>query len=264
MVVPAIRSASIAAVIALASYRSRSLDRSGAIGAFAVGTCTLAAGARTTATLLAFFVTSSILSRVGGVRKTEARADIEKGGPRNLKQVAANGGLATLCALGALVSRDADAQRRWRAAFAGAYAAATADTWATEIGTLSRGNPRSILTGKPLAPGLSGGVTRAGTLASLAGAAWIAIFTSAFSRERSLRRFWATVTAGFAGALIDSLLGATLQDLRYCPTCERACEMNPHGCGARTTTIRGRSWMTNDIVNVSASAAGAALGALLV
>ena len=263
MFATAIRSTGVAATIALASYRSRSLDRSGALAAFVVGTFTFAAGPRATATLLGFFVTSSIFSHAGGARKVEARADIEKGGPRNAMQVIANGGIATLCALGARTSRSSNAARRWRGAFAGSYAAATADTWATEIGTLARGRPRSIITGKKLAAGLSGGVTIQGTLAALAGAAWIALIDVAFSRDSSTRRFSATVAAGFAAALVDSILGATAQDLRYCAPCERACEMNPHACGVATTSIRGFGWFTNDVVNVGASAAGAALGAIL-
>src|SRR6202044_93779 len=65
----------------------------------------------------------------------------------------------------------------WFVAFAGAYAAATADTWGTEIGTLAAKPPRSILTGKPLATGLSGGVSAPGTAAEVAGSVLIAVLT---------------------------------------------------------------------------------------
>jgi uncharacterized membrane protein len=62
-----------------------------------------------------------------------------------------------------------------------------------------------------------------------------------------------------AGALADSLLGASLQGLRWCPNCERACESEPHVCGANTTALRGLSWFGNDAVNLSATLVGAAV-----
>ncbi|MEZ4523276.1 MAG: DUF92 domain-containing protein [Thermomicrobiales bacterium] len=49
-------------------------------------------------------------------------------------------------------------------------AAATSDTWATELGIRSGQMPRYVLSGRPVAAGLSGGITPAGTLASVAGA----------------------------------------------------------------------------------------------
>jgi uncharacterized membrane protein len=176
----------------------------------------------------------------------------------------------------------------WFVAFAGAYAAATADTWGTEIGTLAEAQPRSIVTGKPLATGLSGGVTPAGTAAEIAGAVLIAVLTPlalllavsggipidvhlpswlAFIGARgALTAFWATLLlpvfiGGFGGALVDSLLGATLQDRRWCPACERECETNPHACGTPTTRRRGIPWLTNDMVNLKATAAGALIAA---
>ncbi len=54
-------------------------------------------------------------------------------------------------------------------------AAVTADTWATELGVLAAQPPRLITTGRRVAPGASGGVTPAGTLAALAGAGFIGV-----------------------------------------------------------------------------------------
>src|SRR5580658_10039038 len=205
----------------------RALTRSGAIAAFAVGAITFAAGTLGSALiLLAFFITSIALSRAGKKRKREL-VDIGKGGPRDAWQVLANGGVATVCvAIWAYVDHSA-ATSPWFVAFAGAYAAATADTWATEVGTLAAKPPRSILTGKPLATGLSGGVTSAGTAAEIAGAVLIAILTPAALllalpgtgvTLHALSRLLLPVFAGgVGGAVIDSLLGATLQERRWCP-----------------------------------------------
>jgi len=68
---------------------------------------------------------------------------------------------------------------------------------------------------------------------------------------------------GVAGATIDSLLGATLQELRRCDACERLCEIDPHGCGAPTRRVRGIAGFSNDAVNLSATLAGALVAAAL-
>ncbi len=240
-----------AAVIALLAYRTRSLDAGGAAAAFAVGTATFAAlGIRGAAVLLTFFVTSVALSRVGKRRKRTVLIDVGKTGPRDAAQVFANGGVAALCALATHLVAPAFAF-----AFAGAFAAATADTWGTEVGTLVRQPPRSILTLRPIATGLSGGVTWAGTLAEVAGALLVAVVALPLDR----RAFVGVALAGVAGALVDSVLGASLQTLRWCANCRRATEREPHVCGANTAPLRGFAWLGNDAVNFAATVVGAAV-----
>jgi uncharacterized protein (TIGR00297 family) len=251
--------------------RARALTRDGGAAAFVVGTLTFAAGTIGTALiLLAFFISSVGLSRAGRARKRKL-VDAGKSGPRDAAQVLANGGVATACiTLWALVDRSA-ATSVWFIAFAGAYAAATADTWGTEIGTLAPQPPRSILTGKPLAAGLSGGVSAPGTAAEIAGAVLIALLAPAAlllavpGLPITLHTLAAAIlpvfAGGFGGALVDSLLGATLQQRRWCGACERECETNPHGCGTPTTLHRGLEWLTNDGVNFAATASGALLAA---
>ncbi len=268
-----------AATIAGAALQTRALTKAGALAAFAVGTLTHGSGGSAfTLVLLAFFGPSVALSRIGRASKRQL-VDIGKGGARDASQVFANGGVATVCAVFAARSRGARAAR-WTAAFAGAYAAATADTWGTEIGTLMQHAPRSIFTLQPIATGLSGGVTLPGSLAEVAGAVWIAGATIAALRfvarddlddranadaaregrrsSRPLRLALTLTVAGIAGALIDSAAGASLQELRRCPNCERACETNPHACGAPTVLVRGVRGFSNDLVNALATLAGAA------
>jgi uncharacterized protein (TIGR00297 family) len=200
--------------------------------------------------LLAFFLPSVGLSRLGKRRKREL-VDIGKGGARDALQVLANGGMATACAVLFALSRDP----RWAWAFAGAYAAATADTWATEIGAAFGGTPHSIVGFRPVATGLSGGVTALGSAAMVAGSAWIALVWA--WPQHSWTAFAIVAAAGIAGELTDSVLGATLQCLRFCPQCVRAAETEVHVCGTPTVAIRGLSWMTNDTVNIVATAVGA-------
>ena len=199
--------------------------------------------------LFAFFIPSTLLSRLGRAKK-RALVDVGKHGARDAWQVVANGGAAAVAAL--LAQRFG---APFAAAFAGALAAASADTWGTEIGTLARGTPRSVLTLAPVPPGLSGGVTIQGTAAEIAGAIVVAGVAAALG----LAPFLPVTLAGIAGALIDSILGAGAQALRWCPQCERDCETNPHECSTPTVLRRGVAWLENDAVNAAATMAGAAL-----
>lgn len=248
--------AAIAALaVAIAAWRAHALTPGGAIAAFAVGTIAFGLGGWPGAAMLfAFFLPSTLLSRVGKSRKAKL-VDIGKQGPRDALQVLANGGVASIAMLCAPFA-GAPAL----AAFAGAFAAAAADTWATEIGTLAAGSPRSILTLRPLQPGLSGGITWQGTLAQFGGAGVVA----SVAALTHVAPFGAIVVAGVAGSVVDSLLGATLQTLRYCPACERDCETNPHACGTPTALRRGLGWIGNDAVNFAATLCGGVLAALAV
>jgi uncharacterized protein (TIGR00297 family) len=157
--------------------------------------------------LLAFFVSSSLLSA--------------KGAQRNERQVLANGGVAAFAAL----------LGNW-AAFGGAIAAATADTWATEIGRLSRTPPRLISNGTRVPAGTDGGITLLGTVGGIAGAGFIAGLAWVFAPRVAV----AVAVAGVFGMLLDSLLGATVQ-------------------GAFR-------WLDNDAVNLAATLGGAVAAAL--
>jgi len=276
--------ATAAALIGAAALRANALDRGGALAAVAVGTATYGVfGLRGAAVLLAFFVPSVALSRVGRERKRTTLADVDKTGARDAAQVLANGGVAAACALGAYLAarcltgsrscgkgarmryrgkrfpRAHLATSRFAVAFAGAFAAAAADTWGTEIGTLVKQPPRSIVTFKPIATGLSGGVTAAGTLSEIAGAHFVAVAALALVPGA----FWAGGGGGIAGALLDSVLGASVQALAWCPACARATERNPHLCGTPTQPLRGLSWFGNDAVNFAATAGGAFVAVLL-
>ncbi|MDQ2866606.1 MAG: DUF92 domain-containing protein [Candidatus Eremiobacteraeota bacterium] len=242
----------LAAVAAVAAYRAGVLDRSGTAAAFFVGAATFGIGGWPAATvLLAFFIPSTILSKIGK-RTKRTLADVGKSGSRDAWQVLANGGIATLA-----VVASARYGPVMLSAFAGALAAAAADTWGTEIGTLARSAPRSILTLRTIAAGLSGGVTLRGTLAEICGAALVALAATLVH----IAPFLPVFVAGVGGALVDSILGACAQALRFCPHCRLECESNPHTCGTPTSLRRGVAWIENDAVNLAATAAGAVLAA---
>lgn len=245
--------AAFAAAVAAVALRVRALSASGAIAAFAVGTTIFGAGGWPgAAVLFAFFIPSTLLSRIGTRRKRTLEGGTH--GPRNGWQVLANGGVAAVCAAGGLHSGAPLA-----AAFAGAFAAASADTWATEIGVLARRAPVSILTLRPITPGMSGGVTPLGLLASVAGAASVA----AAAALLHMAPFVAVAAGGVVGAVADSVLGASLQAMRWCPNCRCECESRTHVCGAQTELRRGEGWLENDAVNLIATLCGAVIATLV-
>jgi uncharacterized protein (TIGR00297 family) len=244
----------LAALVALAGYRAGAFSAGGAGAAIGVGTIVFAVtGWPGAAVLFAFFLPATLLSGIGRARKRALR-DIAKQGARDAWQVLANGGVAAAAAL--LAARGS---LPFACAFAGAFAAASADTWGTEIGTLSRQPPVGALTLRPVPVGLSGGITLLGTLATLGGAVCVAV-VAAFVGVAPL---WPVAIGGLAGAAADSLLGASLQALRWCPLCEAACETNPHHCRTPTLLRRGVRWLNNDAVNFAATLCGALVALLL-
>lgn len=256
-----------AVAVALLAYRRRSLAPSGAIAAVPVGaTVVWGLGWWAGFVLVLFFVSSSALSRLQAPRPAADTIAV-RGSRRDAVQVLANGGVPALAALLAALAPEA-AQPLLFAAFAGSVAAATADTWATELGRFSPGPPRLVVGGRLVPPGTSGGVTLVGTGAALAGAALIAAATTAgvaadWAVGSWRAAFLGTAVAGAVGSLLDSVLGATVQAAYRCPVCAEPTEHRRHRCGSPTRLVRGHAAVTNDAVNAAAVATGALLGALL-
>ncbi len=247
--------------ISLVAYRRGSLSRSGIGGAIVTGTTTFGMGGWAWGlSLIFFFVSSSLFSHFREQEKAETAADkFSKGSKRDIGQVAANGGIATALALGNGLVSSQKVRQLCLAGYTGALATATADTWATELGVLSPHQPRLITTGKPVGPGTSGGMTLLGTGAGAVGALALGLVFWLLQRcPKSLASLpLIALFSGLSGSIVDSILGATVQAMYYCPTCEKETERYVHKCGTRTLPLRGIAWLNNDVVNFIATLSGA-------
>lgn len=252
----------VAAAVSIAAYRARALSADGALASTAVGAAVLSgAGVLGATALTAFFASSTALGRLPRANGSPQR----RGNERDAVQVLANGGVAAVLAV-AMTSQSSRAHPLLLAGFGGALAAAAADTWATEIGARASARPRSILTGRPVPVGTSGGVSLAGLLASAAGGAFVAMAVAASARHGKTPvppPLPAVALGGICGALADSILGASVQEVRYCESCGEETESLRHRCGHPTTVVRGIPGFDNDVVNLAATLVGATTAAMI-
>lgn len=228
------------------AYKERLLTQSGAIAACFVGfSVLLGTGWRGFLILGLFFASSSFFSSYKKHQKKAVEDKLANTSRRNWAQVAANGGIPAAFSLVYAYTLN----EVYLYAFIVSIAAAAADTWASELGVLSKGNPVKIKTLKRCEPGTSGAVSLFGTVASAVGAFMIAI-ASAFLFELSFPILLIICAFGFLGSVADTILGAFVQVEYTCPVCGVLTEKREH-CGQRTIQVSGVSWFNNEAVNSS-------------
>lgn len=207
----------------------------------------------------AFFLGSTLVSRIGTTRKAQYADRVEKPGPRDAWQVLANGGAAWACVLSeALLANGAGTG--WYAAGLGAFATAAADTWGTELGTLSARPPRSLRTGRRVPTGTSGAISLHGTAGAALGAFTVALGAWLGGGASLLPASGYTLAAGVTisgcvGMLSDGLLGATLQARYRDPDTGALTERPP---SPTATPVHGCCGLHNDAVNLLGTTTGAA------
>lgn len=261
----------LSAIMGGLGYWRQALAPSGVVGAILVGTLIFGFGGWIWGLLLiTFFISSSWLSHYRRTDKEAVADKFAKGSRRDIGQALANGGLGAVLAVAYSTLPDP----LLFAAFLGVMATVNADTWATELGVLSPVPPRLITSGAVVPPGTSGGVTRLGLWASVAGALLIGAVATILTQAASLlsANGWQlqavsypllAVAGGLVGSLIDSLLGATLQGVYYCERCSKETESAIHRCGQPARPLRGWIWLNNDVVNFVSSLLGGVVAALL-
>lgn len=253
--------------LALGAFFKRAVTPTGALAGAAIGVgIYLSGGFYFWSVLGAFFVSSSVLSRIGKQQKAKLETKPVKGDRRDHIQVTANGGVAMTMAVAYAVT----GWPVFMVAFAIALAASTADTWASEIGVLSKRRPVNVLTWKQLEPGTSGGVSVLGLFASLFGSAFIAGWfvigywiTVGWDLIEIAGLFAAITGGGFLGSVVDSVLGASIQ-AHYWDSITGAITEHRFTDGIRNSLARGIHGITNDVVNaLSGLVAAVAMIALL-
>lgn len=205
--------------------------------------------------ILSFFLSANLLTLLQANQEKGTYQVQDKRQPRDWGQVLANGSTGAVLAAIALLRPEWE----WLViAYAGAMAAVTADTWATEVGSLSPTKPRLITSWEIVEPGTSGGVTLMGSLSALAGSLFIALITTLVFPTITWEREVFTITlAGLIGSFLDSLLGASVQAMYFCPNCRKETEQHPlHSCQTLTQYERGWIWLNNDGVNFLSSVVG--------
>ncbi len=255
----------VIAILFLASIAARHelLSEGGVLAALLIGAAIFWFGGWVWFLLLAsFFVLASIATKVGEKEKALPNKEFAKGGVRDFWQVGANGALAALVAV---VYHFVPLNTLYFA-YVGVIATATADTIATELGLFSK-EAYLVTTFKKVRRGLSGAVSWRGTLMAVFSAFLIgasALMVNSYFGFAAVSPFLllaiATV-AGTAGALADSILGATIQVIFYCRKCRRETERTVHKCGTKAAYKRGLPWVTNDTVNLLSSAVGGLVAA---
>ena len=232
------------AVFSATSGFLKLLKPSGAFVAFLTGLLVWAGfGLKGLILMGVFFLTSSLLSRYKSKVKEQLGEIHEKGSARDWAQVAANGGTAAFAGVSNFISPDPV----WLLVLAISLASANADTWASELGVLSKQHPLSIKSFKRVPRGTSGAISGFGTAASAAGSLLIAL--TAFSLFGG-NPVWVLFVFlfGLAGSLVDTLLGAYLQAEFKCVRCNVLTEKISH-CSMSTKQVSGFSRMNNDAVN---------------
>ena len=227
---------SIAFLIAFRAHRKKSLSVSGAFAGFFVMALHIFVGSRFGVMLLAFFFTSSKLTKKGQDKKRKLDPEFKEGGQRNWVQVLANSGIASVLVVAiwaltegkdkCLDSKDSALITSLIGGVIGHYSCCNGDTWSSELGILSDEQPRLITTFKPVKKGTNGGVTKAGLLAAAAAGSVIGIsfvllgfMTTTCGSDIALKQLLVipiATLAGLVGSVIDSLLGATLQFTGFC------------------------------------------------
>jgi uncharacterized protein (TIGR00297 family) len=226
----------IAAVVtvgfALLARALRGVTLSGAAaGGIACFLLFAGAGPSAFATLAALFVMTWVATRMGYRRKL-ARGLAERREGRNARQVLANLAVAAVCS----VVFATTGNRVWLVAAAAALAEAATDTVASEIGQSGGPEARMITTWERVPAGTDGGITMTGSIAGIA-AGLVVAAVAAGGGMISPMQLWILVATGFAGMLIDSVVGATVQR---------------------------RGWLSNQGVNFVATMAAAALAYAIV
>lgn len=260
-----IKAAIVVGLFGAISYKIAIVDFSGLIAGFITGFIVYAFGGEFLFIPLLFFhLIAGIFTKYKYEYKRKKGVAEEKKGARSWKNVSANGVVPAIFAL--LIWFDNNLFKSFYiAGFFGAIITALADTLATEIGLLYKGEPRLIINLRKKVPaGTSGGVSILGEIAQIVSAFFISFATIFFYPRLDffINLLILTIISGFLGSSFDSFLGATIQAMYKCQNCGKETEKKIH-CNKETIYLRGYKWLDNNVVNLFAIAFGSLIAILL-
>jgi uncharacterized protein (TIGR00297 family) len=205
------------AILAIAAYLMRSVNLSGAIAGFLLGTIIVFGGGPPLyVALLTFFIVGTLVTKVGYRRKAAAGLAQEGGGRRSAAHAFANTGVAAICAIAC--ARGLGLVPLFMGI--AALATAAADTTASEIGQLIGRRAFLPLTFRRVERGTEGAISLEGTLAGILGALLVAVIGTALAAHRLHPAFTGTITidkthvvlaligAAFLGSWLESIAGS--------------------------------------------------------
>ncbi len=209
------------AVLALLGYFAHSVNFSGALGGFVLGTILILGGGWPLyVALLAFFIIGSATTKLGYARKARAGLAQEGGGRRGFSHAFSNVGVAAICAIAvSRLARSAHGANELELLplFMGiaALATAAADTTASEIGQWIGRRAFLPLTLRRVPVGTEGAISVEGTLVGALGGFAVAVAgtLAVDAMFAELVGFdWRTVgvltLCAFAGSYLESIAGS--------------------------------------------------------
>lgn len=233
----------IATLLSLKGHKKKSLSKDGAIAAWIVGFLSVASGPRGLL-LLIFYLLGTKVTKFRKEEKQKKDADASEGAVRGMHQVLACSAIAVIIQIIHVYLYGEEQQITFTTTTSSSsnyfflsasnlsccvishYATCLADTFASELGILSKSQP--ILITKPwkkVPPGTNGGITFLGTVFSAVGGFLIGL--SNVIIDLLCMKEKANVIAnmggvllygaicGVIGSFLDSLLGATIQASYY-------------------------------------------------
>ena len=234
-------------VIAIGAYLARALTAGGALCAFVMGvTVFWTTRAEGFLLFMLFFLSCNVVGKISKrLRKGKTEIAEKKGHRRDVMQVVANGLMTTIAALLWFFTSKTVALIM----FGAAVAEATSDTFAGEVGRLSKSGPVSIRNFMPVPVGMSGGVTFLGMVGAFLSSAMIAFCWYIWFQGVSVYAAVLVCLMGFAGAVMDSYLGASVQAHYVDPDTGMLTE-NDEKDGRKLELAQGIRWVDNDMVNL--------------
>lgn len=182
------------------------------------------------------------MTKVGFDEKTKLGIAEGRGGRRGPENVWGSAFTAVLCAAAASQGDDflGLSSNVWLLGYVASLATKLADTFASEIGKAYGKTTFLITSLQPVPRGTEGAISLEGTLASIVGGSLLSIYAYAIvGLVPTLEGVGVATFAAFVATMIESLIGATLQEKE------------------------GLSWMSNEVVNFFNTLIGAAIAIVM-